>query len=177
MNPWFHKTNRPFGTSFGGHFGFPLPSLFAIDLSSEKPFLRNRLGTRDASAIPYDLVETAESYRLSLEVPGFRPEEIDISLDGDVLRVVADSKVQARDEATREVSTLSEEQSSDHSQEKETVRVDARRGRARREFEIELGGLINTEQIESRLDLGVLEIHLPKLKAAAKRSIPIHVVS
>ena len=49
-----------------------------------------------------DIVETPVSYRLRLDVPGFKPEEIEINLTGDTLSVRGERKAEVVNEDERE---------------------------------------------------------------------------
>src|SRR4051812_7303065 len=49
---------------------------------------------------PADVIETADGYEVHLDLPGFKPEQIDVKVDDDVLTISAERKSEKRDEKT-----------------------------------------------------------------------------
>jgi HSP20 family protein len=96
---------------------------------------------------PVDLKETENAHALAIELPGLTPEDVDISIDGDML-VVAGQKSEETDDATA------------------SYRVSERRyGRFERVFPLPPD--IDRTKIEARFRDGVLKIVLPKNPTAA----------
>ena len=91
---------------------------------------------------PVDVTETDQGYSLALEVPGMSADDLDLSLDGDIL-VVCGHKSDERKEATA------------------SYRISERRfGRFERHFPITPD--INRNAIEASYKDGVLRINLPR---------------
>ena len=105
----------------------------------ERAFFEN---TTDLFAT--DILDTGDSYRLDMELPGFKKEEIKVSLEGKYLTVSAEhAEVDEKDDSVR------------------YLRRERRTGSVTRSFT--LSG-IDTEAIEVVHENGVLSIILPKTK-------------
>ena len=104
---------------------------------------------------PVDIEETPESYKVHLELPGMRLEDIKITLE--------DSRLSIRGEKSR-----SEEQKGATHHRLERVY-----GTFERSFS--LTHAVNSEKIEATYRDGVLEVTVPKAEEAKAREIPIKV--
>jgi len=104
---------------------------------------------------PVDVEETPESYKVHLELPGMRLEDIKITLE--------DNRLTIRGQKSR-----SEEQ-------KGTTyhRLERVYGTFERSFS--LTHAVNSEKIEATYRDGVLEVTVPKAEEAKAREIPIKV--
>jgi HSP20 family protein len=117
------------------------------------------LGWREASwrgwAPPMELAETEDAYIVRLEVPGVRPEDIEVTLAGDTLTI------RGRRERSEE-------------QEGETYHLIERAyGEFVRSFT--LPSAVDPENISADYKDGVLELRLPKAQRELPRRIPINI--
>lgn len=98
---------------------------------------------------PLDVEETGDAFRVTAEVPGFRPEEIKVSFDRGLLSIEAER---------------SEEQ-------KDGNHHIRRSGSFRRT--LRLSTPIDVDRIEARAEHGILEITLPKAEEARPKQIAV----
>lgn len=99
----------------------------------------------------FDIEETQDSYVLDMELPGVRPEDVNIELrDSNTLRI--SGKYTARERTG-------------------TMRREERRGGGGGEFEYEvmLPGDINPDRIDATLEHGVLTVRAGKAQPQARR--------
>ena len=104
-----------------------------------------------ASSLPMpavEITETEKAYKLGVEVPGIDPADIDVSVDGSTL-VISGEKKEEREE-------------------KEKGYLYSERSYGSFERRIALPPGADAESIKARVRKGVLEITLPKDKAAQK---------
>lgn len=102
-------------------------------------------------APPVDVIETAEGYVVTVEVPGVSPETIDLSVTG---RALAIRGAKPADEARPQ-----------------TLVSERRYGPFHRE--VVLPGDFDFESAQAEARLGVLFIRLPKREASRPRTIPV----
>ncbi len=128
-----------------------------VDSLFDRFFDRDRDG-EDRSSSPVwsprtDLLETDDSFRLRLDVPGMSKDDITINLQNNTL-------------------TVSGERTSERTEEdEEYVRVERAFGTFHRTFT--LPDAVDVEQIEAAYDNGVLTIHVPKTETSTRRQIEI----
>lgn len=101
-----------------------------------------------------DVSEDPRSYQIVLEIPGVKPEEVKIDLDGNRLIVSGTKKQETEDPADR------------------IHRFERRYGSFSRTFT--LPDTVNADAIEARTQHGVLTLILPKAEKAQPRSIPVN---
>jgi len=99
-----------------------------------------------------DLVETADAFLLTAEVPGVEPSSIDLSVTGNVLTLRG---VKPADEGAEATGLLRER----------------RFGPFHRQ--VVLSGAVNFDAVQADAQNGVLRIRLPKQEAARPRTIPV----
>jgi HSP20 family protein len=99
------------------------------------------------------IAEDPKGYRLSVEVPGVKPEDVKIEVDGNRL-VVAGEKKHASEEKDESV-----------------LRFERSYGSFRREFV--LPETVNADGISAKSEHGVLVITLPKTEKALPRKISV----
>lgn len=104
-----------------------------------------------------DIVEEENAIVLHAEVPGMKPEEIDVSVENNVLTLSGER-------------TISNEETND-----KYHRVERRYGSFSRAFV--LPKHVDGEAIEAALDQGVLTLRLPKRPQPEKRRIDIKATS
>lgn len=100
-----------------------------------------------------DVTEDQKAYVIALEVPGVKPEEVKIHLDGNRLIVSGEKKQEVEERTDR------------------LHRFERRFGSFSRTFT--LPDTVNTEAIEARTQHGVLTLTLPKSEKAQPRTIPV----
>jgi len=102
---------------------------------------------------PAEVEETGEHIRYVFEVPGIRPEELDVTVERNVL-------------------TISGEKKAERSEENATYHLTERRyGRFTRSFQ--LPARVDADAVTARYENGLLTITLPKVPAARPRQIRI----
>ncbi len=101
----------------------------------------------DAWSPPVDVEETDDAYLIEADMPGVRPEDVNIEVQGNELRITG------------------------------RIEEEARRRRARRagqfDYRLSLPSEVNTEGAEADLEHGVIKLRLPKTALATRRRIPI----
>lgn len=100
-----------------------------------------------------DLQETDNSYVVKADVPGFAPEDIEVSLHENMLRISANRQ---REEERTEGRWLIRERSSGHL-----------------ERSISLPEPVKSDQVEADFSDGVLTITMPKREDSKARTIPV----
>ncbi len=106
-----------------------------------------------ALSIPMDMYETMDDLVVRTDLPGLKPEEVDISITGNTLTVEGEFKT--------------EEES-----ERENVHFRERRyGRFQRS--VSLPTNIDTDATEATFKDGVLMIRIPKREEAKPKQIPV----
>jgi HSP20 family protein len=89
-----------------------------------------------------DIHETDKEYRLTVELPGLKPEDVEVSLEGDALRISGEKSQET--EATRGAYRVSER----------------RFGRFERSFPLPAD--VDAERIQAEVRDGLLRVTLPK---------------
>jgi len=100
-----------------------------------------------------DVIEEKDAFVLKAEMPGFKPEEIDVNVDGHVLTLKGERKHENQKE------------------EKGYRRIERRYGSFQRQFT--LPETAKTEAIDANLAHGVLTVRVPKREAAVPRKIAV----
>jgi len=102
--------------------------------------------------LPVDIYETEDAVVVTASLPGLKPEDIDITVQGDMLRIQGEIK---------------------HDQE---VKDDQFHRRERRfghfQRELALPTSVRADGVEAQFEHGVLTLHLPKAEEAKARRIP-----
>jgi HSP20 family protein len=100
---------------------------------------------------PVDIEETQDSYVLEMDLPGVKPEDVNLELrDGNELRVTGQYRERERSG---------------------TMRRQGRRG-GEFEYDVILPGDVNAEQVEATMEDGVLMVRLGKAQPQPRR-IPV----
>ena len=102
---------------------------------------------------PVDIQETADSYRLTAELPGLTKEDISITLENNVLRLTGERKFEkdAKKEGFH--------------------RIERTYGAFARAFT--LPSQVNHDRVEAAFENGILTINVPKAEQAKPRKITI----
>lgn len=140
------RYHKPYVNPFG--FGRELERFFdryegneADDLNSFTPAV--------------DIVETADSLKLTVELPGVNKDDVSLSIENNVLTISGEKK------------NLVEVNQGDFS------RVERTYGSFSRSFN--LSSRINNEKIDARYNNGILEVNLPKREESKPRQIEVKV--
>jgi len=114
-------------------------------------------GTDETEAVSWhpriDVIETAEGYELSLDVPGVNKDDIQINFHEGVLSIAG------------------ERMSKELSENDNVVRFERQTGRFYRSFT--LPNKINAKKIEANFENGVLMVSVPKLEETKPQKIKI----
>jgi HSP20 family protein len=110
-------------------------------------------GTRTSWAPPIDIYETGEAYKVVAELPGFSPDEVDVTVNEGTLTIRGERKF---------YSEVNEE--SFH-------RVERRFGAFQRI--VSLPQQVQADNVEAGYDKGVLTVSIPKAEQAKPRRIEI----
>lgn len=112
-------------------------------------------GSRSRWAPPANLVETDDAYEVTLEIPGFDRDDLEVAIDQGVLAVTG-------------------RRTADHEQEGRTYHLRERAtGQFRRAFS--LPNSVSAEEVAATYEEGVLRVHLPKQPEAKTRKIEVEV--
>jgi HSP20 family protein len=103
---------------------------------------------------PLDLYETEEEVVVKASLPGVKPEELDISITGDVLTVKGEAKEEE------------EEKRPDY------YRRERRHGTFARS--VTLPTEVESEKAEAAFEHGVLTLRMPKAEAVRSKTIKVH---
>jgi HSP20 family protein len=145
-----HQRNR--GPAFGS----------LVDMSREMDRLMNSIwsegnGGSVTWAMPAEVVETDAEIRIDLEVPGFREEDLEITMEKNVLSITGEKRM-SREEEVKDTD----------------YRVSERRyGRFHRAFT--MPSSVRGDACEASYENGVLTLRFPKVEEARPRRIQIGV--
>lgn len=106
----------------------------------------------DGRAFPVDIYQTDNDVVLIAELPGFEKDEIDISLEGGQLTIVAERKFEEHKDRTYH-------------------QVERWYGRMERTFQ--LPASVKSDGVRAHLKNGVLTVTIPKKEEARTRQIPV----
>jgi HSP20 family protein len=136
-----------------------VPAFGLVDMSREMDRLVNALWTDGESGtvwgMPAEVVETADEIRIDIEAPGFREEDLEVTLENNILTVSGEKKMQ-RDE---------------HVKESDYRLVERRYGRFQRSFAVP--PTVRGDTCEASYEHGVLMLRLPKAEEAKPRRIHV----
>ena len=125
----------------------------AMNTLLEDSFVRPRAGIMAfTGAIPVDVKETAEEFVVYIPLPGIQPEDVEISILGDSLRISGEFK----DREPAETRWLARER---------------RFGQFERV--VALSTAVSADAASADFDAGILTIHLPKAEQARPKTIPV----
>lgn len=122
----------------------------------EDPFFSNKpLGNKDSLTPACNIVENKDQYIIEVEVPGVDPENIDIEIDGQIMKIKGERKKVTETE----------------NQETQMHTIEHSYGSFFRSFTLPEN--INADEISADNKNGILSIHLPKNKESQARRIKI----
>lgn len=102
---------------------------------------------------PCDLSETPDAYQVRLDVPGLKPEDIDVQVTGDSVRISGERREEKEEK------------------EKTYHRVERRCG-SFCEL-LHLPGAVNEDKVQAEFHDGVLTVTLPKSEATKTRTVKV----
>jgi HSP20 family protein len=130
----------------------------AMDRLFEDSFVRPRSwavgGSFDGYGFPVDVTNGSDSITVEASLPGFKPEDVDITVENGVLSIVAE--------------TSSERQEG----EGESLVQEIRRGRVSRTIALPTG--IEPDKATASFENGLLKLQIPKAEAVKPRQIRIN---
>lgn len=109
--------------------------------------------SRQSWAPPVNIEETADAYEVTAELPGLRPDDVEITVEQNVLSISGERKW------------------GDDAENKNFHRVERGYGRFLRTFA--LPHQVDGEQVQARFQDGVLNVSIPKAEGAKPRRIQI----
>lgn len=135
--------------------GSPLSTLNEMRREMDRLFggLPEWSGDGGTWLLPVDVRENAEAIEYAIEIPGMRAEDIDLTVENDVLTISGEKK-EERDEGRDE------------------YRVTERRyGRFERSFRVPAN--VDADGVAARYENGVLTVRLPKTEESRPRRIRV----
>jgi len=130
----------------------------AMDRLFEESFLRpGLLGNNDSASglMPLDMYETEDSVVVKAAIPGVKPEDIEVTVTGDLLSIKGEFKSETEEK---------DEKRNYHRQER-------RYGSFSRQ--VALPASVNADGCEADFDNGVLTLKLPKAEEAKVKKVQI----
>ena len=137
-------------------FGEMLSLRDAMNRLFEESFVLPARTSGGALSMPLDLRETEDAFIVDVAVPGVRPEDLNVTLQDNVLTIDAE---------TRQEQQTGEQQANYH-------RVERRYGRLSRA--LSLPTQVKADQVQARLENGILHLELPKAEEARPRRITVN---
>jgi HSP20 family protein len=111
-------------------------------------------GGEGFGSFPFDLYETGDDFVITAALPGLKPEDLDLSVQGNVLTISGEFRTDEREDQER----------SYHIRER-------RYGKVSRQLTLPTG--IQGDRIQASLEHGVLTLHVPKAEAMKPRRIQV----
>jgi len=137
----------------------PFSSLFRDDLGDDFGNFFNRTlsrGNQDLFSPAVDVVEKDDAYLIQADVPGVSPEEIEVTVENDVLTL----------KGKRERQNVEEHAG--------YRRVERSYGSFSRSFVVPSG--TNPDAIDARVEQGILTVSIPKVATAQARKVEVKAV-
>ena len=103
--------------------------------------------------VPLDVVEEDDSFVVRASTPGVAPEDIDVTIDGNVLTIKGHTEAEAEDKSESYI--VRERRSGDFQR------------------ALRLSDTVDTEKIESTYGNGVLTIRIPKRESTKARKVEV----
>ncbi len=109
----------------------------------------------NGSVLPVDVVETKDDFQIKASVPGFKPEDIDVSVTGETLTIKGELKAEEKHE------------------EGNYIRKERRFGSFQRTLTLPTS--VAPDKAKAEFENGVLTLTLPKAEQAKPRAIKVAV--
>ncbi len=128
----------------------------AVNQLFEESFVSpSRMAGGGASTLPLNVSETDDKFIVDAVVPGVKPENLDITLQDNVLMITAETQQQEE---------FGGQKANYH-------RIERRYGRASRA--ISLPTPVNADQVQATLENGILHLEVPKAEEVKPRKITV----
>lgn len=128
--------------------------------------LWNSLKDTEITKVPKtDLRDTGDSYVLEADMPGFRKEEIKLSLEGDVLTIAAEHTAEKQNEEAPEKDGESGEAKTAEQPESKGTYLQRERSFCKYLQRLDISN-VDVEHIDAAYENGVLVLTLPKKQPA-----------
>lgn len=137
----------------------PFETLYGVRRQLDRIFDEFNTGLDETWPMPTDVVETENELRFHVEVPGLRPEEIELTVENGVLTVSGEKKMERREGESDDNFRL----------------LERRYGRFTRSFR--LPPTVDANRVDASYDSGVLSIRLPRAEEAKPRRIQINMAN
>jgi len=128
----------------------------AMDRLFEESFLRPGyfgLGETPAAALPVDMYETDDALVVKAAVPGLKPEEIEVTITGDLLTIKGEFK------------------SEEKTEKRNYLRQERRFGSFCRQVGLPAG--VDSAKAKATFENGMLALELPKVEAVKPKTVKI----
>ena len=139
----------------------PLRQITRFDPLSDFDELFRGMATRPlarefekAMEMRLDVVEDDKTYRVKIDMPGVKKDDIDVSVEGNQVTINAEIKREKTEEDQRELYT------------------ERYSGKAYRSFS--LPSEVDSTKAEAKYDGGVLMLTLPKKSGSVSKHLPVH---
>ncbi len=129
----------------------------AMDRLFEDSFVRPRswtFGSFDGYSFPVDVTNGSDSITVEASLPGFKPEDVDITVENGVLSINAETSTERQEG------------------EGESLVREIRRGRVSRTIALPTG--IEPDKATANFENGLLKLQIPKAEAVKPRQIRIN---
>jgi HSP20 family protein len=128
----------------------------AMNQLMEESFVRPAAGRNGQSFVPaLDLSETAEGYLVEAAVPGLKPEDLEITVENNVLTIKGETRQEVDDK------------------QRNFHRVERRYGSFQRT--VGLPTTVKADAIKAELTDGVLRLEIPKAEEVKPRKISVNI--
>jgi HSP20 family protein len=107
----------------------------------------------DTLGLPVDVIENKDNVVVRASVPGMQPEDIDVSISGDVLTIKGETK------------------SEEKVQEDNYVRQERHFGKFERS--LQMPSMVVADKADAKFENGVLTLTLPKAEASKPKTIKV----
>jgi HSP20 family protein len=149
--PWHKKNSFPVevrkDNDVIGEFQKQMNKLFASFFDDES-FLFPSLGSQSSFVPRFEISESDKGIDITAELPGVEEKDIDVSIDGNVLRIKGEKRVE-------------------HEEENKTCSISERSyGSFQRSFSLPDG--LDLEKIDAKFKNGILKMFLPKTEESKK---------
>lgn len=109
-------------------------------------------------AMPLDVIERGDAYEIRASLPGIKPEDVQITVQGDVLTI-------------RGATTSERERKGDRDDDENWILRERRSGSFYRS--LTLPAPLDADRATARFEQGVLVLEIPKAETAKARQIPV----
>ena len=136
----------------------------AMNRLFEESFLRPGVFESENTAVlaPVDVYETKDNIVLKAAVPGLKPEDLDISITGDVLTIKGEYKAEEQPD---------QDSGQPSGQGRNYLRQERRYGSFARQ--LTLPTAVDTNNVTATFENGILTLEMPKKEAVKPKSVKI----